>query len=160
MIVCGIGQRGAFQGLLSAARAARRADYKFGMTSFQNVSKKRKKERREREREESNNKFIEHASHTFSCTPLFFLVRLSRRRRGASRRVLRKLCQRKRRATFALAMLIVGVNKQFRRVRQSEMHKTWEAGKLTGSSSALKFAMAYEFRFQIVFISVFFSFKL
>lgn len=159
MIVCGIGQRGAFQGLLSAARAARRADYKFGMTSFQNVSKKRKKERREREREENNNKFIEHASHTFSCTPLFFLVRLSRRRRGAPRRVLRKLCQRKRRATFALAMLIVGVNKQFRRVRQrNEMHKTWEAGKLTGSSSALKFAISYVFRFQIVFITIFFLF--
>lgn len=160
MIVCRIGQRGAFQGLLSAARAARRADYKFGMTSFQNVSKKRKKERREREREDSNNKFIEHASHTFSCTPLFFLVRLSRRRRDASRRVLRKLCQRKRRATFALAMLIVGVNKQFRRVRQSEMHKTWEAGKLTGSSSALKFAISYVFRFQIVFITIFFYFEI
>lgn len=118
------------------------------------------KEGEKREREDSNNKFIEHASHTFSCTPLFFLVRLSRRRRGASRRVLRKLCQRKRRATFALAMLIVGVNKQFRRVRQSEMHKTWEAGKLTGSSSALKFAMAYVFRFQIAFIIIFFYFEI
>lgn len=53
-------------------------------------------------------------------------------------------------------MLIVGVNKQFRRVRQSEMHKTWEAGKLTGRSSALKFAISYVFRFQIVFITIFF----
>lgn len=123
------------------------------------MCRRRGRRREEREREESNNKFIEHASHTFSCTPLFFLVRLSRRRRGASRRVLRKLCQRKRRATFALAMLIVGVNKQFRRVRQSEMHKTWEAGKLTGSSSALKFAMAYVFRFQIAFITIFFILK-
>lgn len=124
MIVCEIGQRGAFQGLLSAARAARRADYKFGMTSFQNVSKQKRKRQQKRRRMKtattsSLSMPVTHfRAHHFSFWCDF-------RAGVASRRVLRKLCQRKRRATFALAMLIVGVNKQFRRVRQSEMHKRW-----------------------------------